>query len=350
MKQACIKVNTYTDEQITNSNRPLKDSFVRRNKIASVRLQLMLLALFTGMSSCVTSQSFMPIRGTGSLVDKTINVSGFHAIDVSNGFDVILVQGSSEGLTLTAQENLFEHITTKVEQGVLKIYTDRNIIESKGLKAKIAFKSIDDLKVSGGGDVVSETTLDVPNLNISMTGGGDINARINTGDLKCRVSGGGDVAIDGTFKGYDMNLTGGGDLKSAISAAHILCEVSGGGDVSVNSRDKSADATVSMTGGGDLQMEVNADNLKCSISGGGDATFTGTASSFDITINGGGDVKARDLATVKTMFHANGGSAMHLNASKELTGYISGGGDLYYTGNPGVVNIDAKGGSEVHRE
>jgi hypothetical protein len=38
--------------------------------------------------------------------DKKFDVSGFNGIDVSGGFDVTLVQGNTESLILTAQENL----------------------------------------------------------------------------------------------------------------------------------------------------------------------------------------------------------------------------------------------------
>ena len=45
-----------------------------------------------------------------------------------------------------------------------------------------------------------------------------------------------------------------------------------------------------------------------------------------------------------------GGSDIRVNASKELSGFISGSGDVYYFGNPVKVSIDARGGSEVHKE
>ncbi|OFY68112.1 MAG: hypothetical protein A2V64_02065 [Bacteroidetes bacterium RBG_13_43_22] len=35
---------------------------------------------------------------------------------------------------------------------------------------------------------------------------------------------------------------------------------------------------------------------------------------------------------------------------EKLGVYISGGGDVYYSGNPEKVSVDARGGSEVHKE
>jgi len=316
-----------------------------RNKIVQV-----LLVLFTLFTSCVSSQSFLPIKGSGMPVDKNISVSGFNGIDVSGGFDVILVQGNSEELILTVQENLFEYITAKVDQGILKIYTENNLQPTKPMKARISFKNLRDLKVSGGGDIICETDINVPELSVNVSGGGDIATVLNTEKLNCDISGGGDVKIDGNVKNYGLKMSGGGNIRSEINAGMIDCEISGGGDITITNRDKASVANLSVSGGGDITLDTKADKVKCSITGGGDANVSGQASNFEVSMNGGGDIKASQLLTDYTIFHVSGGSDVHVNATKELSGNISGGGDVYYSGSPDKVSIDARGGSEIHKE
>jgi hypothetical protein len=315
--------------------------------IAAVILSVM----FIMMTPCLSSQSFMTIKGTGPSKTKDFKVSDFHGIDVSNGFDVMLVQGNSEALTLTAQENLLEYITVTVDQGILKIYSDKNINTSQPLKARITFKDINKLHVSGGGDVSSETPLNLQKMEISMSGGGDVAFNLNSDELKCDISGGGDLKVDGNIKNYELGLSGGGDVVSVINAASsINCRVSGGGDVKITSRSRTSDARIDISGGGDLTMELNADKLKCSLSGGGDASLSGQAGDVSITLNGGGDINARNLQSGIMDFQVSGGSDIHVSVSKELTGQISGGGNVYYTGNPEKVNVDTRGGSMVKKE
>lgn len=302
------------------------------------------------LTSCTYAQSFIPVRGSGMPVDRNFNVSDFHGIEVSGGFDVILVQGNSESLTLTAQENLFDHITVKVEDGTLKIYTRNNIMATQQLKARITFKDISDLRVSGGGDVISETPVNVEGLSVNITGGGDFSSIINSGEVKCHITGGGDAEIKGNIKDYNLDITGGGDLKSEVNANIIFCRINGGGDLFLRSKEKTSDAVVDIIGGGDMDVEINTEKLKCSASGGGDATLSGQATEFEINLNGGGDIDARTLSTKVTSFRVSGGSDIHVNASQELTGYISGGGDVYYSGSPDKISVEAKGGSEVHKE
>jgi hypothetical protein len=302
------------------------------------------------LASCTYSQSIFPVKGSGTPINRDFDVSGFHSIDVSSGFDVILIQGNSESVTITAQENLFEYFTVKVDNGILKIYSRNNIWATQPLKARITYKNIDHLNVSGGGDVTSETPVNVEELGVIISGGGDFSSVINSGEVKCHISGGGDAEIKGDIKDYYLDMSGGGDLKSEVNAGVISCTIGGGGDLFLNSKEKSADAIIDVNGGGDMEIQINTEKLRCTVSGGGDADLSGQAAEFEINLNGGGDVNAGDLITRTTSFNVSGGSDIRVNASQEISGYISGGGDVYYTGNPERVSVDAKGGSEVHKE
>jgi hypothetical protein len=311
---------------------------------------LFFLFLLASLTSCVTSQSWVPVKGNGESEEKNYTVTDFHGIDVSGGFDVVLVQGPSDGLTLTAQKNLFEHITVKVDQGILKIYTENNIMATRPLKARITFRSIDNLKVSGGGDVTSETTIEVPDLDVSISGGGDYSTFVNTGKLNFHISGGGDAEINGSIKTYNVDLSGGGDIHSEIASGTVNCRISGGGDMTLLNKEKGTEADIDISGGGDLKVDMNMERLKISVSGGGDATLAGQASELELTINGGGDVFAADLAAGVVTFQVSGGSDVHVNASREITGHISGGGNVYYSGGAEKIDVDARGGSEIHKQ
>ena len=321
-----------------------------KKQVTNTSISMILMIIFITFTSCTYSQSFFPVRGRGISIDRDFNVSDFNGIEVSGGFDVILVQGSFESLTLTAQEDLFEYITVKVENGTLKIYTRNNIISTQQMKARITFKSINGLNVSGGGDVTSETPINVEELSVYISGGGDLSSVINSGKVKCHISGGGDAEIEGNIKDYYLDMSGGGDFKSKVNAGVIFCRITGGGDLFLRSKEKTSDAVVDIIGGGDMDVEINTEKLKCSVSGGGDATLFGQATEFEINLDGGGDINAGTLSTKITSFHVSGGSDIHVNASQELTGYISGGGDVYYSGSPEKISVDAKGGSKVHKE
>jgi hypothetical protein len=312
-------------------------------------VQTVLLIVLSSLTSCTYSQSFATVRGHGTPVEKNYKVSDFKGIDVSGGFDVILKQDDSESVMLSAQENLFDYITVKVENGTLKIYTRNNIMTTQPMKANISYKNIKDLSVSGGGDVISKNSINADELSINLSGGGDFSSAVNSNKLDCKISGGGDAKIEGDVKDYHVEISGGGDLDSKVNAGIISCKVTGGGDLSLVSEEKSSEAVLDINGGGDFGARINTDILKCFVSGGGDATLAGQADGFEINLNGGGDVNATDLKKKTTTFRVGGGSDIYVNASQEINGTISGGGDVYYSGNPDNVNVDAKGGSKIHK-
>lgn len=307
-------------------------------------------ALFGTLTACAFSQSPFPVKGNGNVVSRDFPVSGFSAVEVSSGIDITLAQSNTENLTITADENLFDVIKEEVNGGVLKIYCDHNITHSKALRARIVFKNLESIKVSGGGDVKAETPVNTDALTIGISGGGDLNMTANANDLKCTMNGGGDAILNGAIKQMNALLSGGGDLVSDVSANDITCTLSGGGDLKLTGKEKTASAHITISGGGDLKLTIDADNLDCTVSGGGDATLSGKAANFNMNINGGGDVNAKEMLTEITHFTASGGSEIYVNASKELRGRSSGGGDVHYSGNPGMVDIDAKGGSKVYKD
>ena len=311
---------------------------------------LIFLILSMSLSYSGYSQTFIPVKGSGPSIEKEINISDFNAIDVSGGFDVILVQGNTESLTLTAQDNLFEYITTRVENGTLKIYTHHNIWSTRPMKARISFKDIKGLKVSGGGDIYGETPINAEALEVSVSGGGDFKSEINSEQLKCHITGGGDAEISGKINYYNLSISGGGDLKSKVSAGEISFRMVGGGDIYLMNDAQASKGDIEINGGGDLDMKMNAERLKCSVFGGGDALISGQASEFELNISGGGDVDAKNLATETTSVNVGGGSDIHVQVLKELSGYISGGGDIYYSGNTARISVDTRGGSKVHKE
>lgn len=319
-------------------------------KINLMKLSGLTMAILLFFNACMSSQSFIPVKGSGSAVDKTFNVSGFTGIEVSGGFDVMLSQGESESVVLNAQENLYKHIHVEVEQGVLKIYTDNNLWPTEPLKAKIMFRDINHLDVSGGGDVESTGGIKAETFKVQMSGGGDLAAEIQASDLSCNMSGGGDAKLKGSAVKFDINMTGGGDLEAEMNAGSMNCRLSGGGDLKLRSEAETSQIDLQLSGGGDADAVLNTPDLKCSLSGGGNAKLSGKAVNMELNLNGGGDVHASELDVTKAHFEVSGGSDLHLKVSEELTGNISGGGDVYYSGSPEVVTIDARGGSEVHQE
>jgi Putative auto-transporter adhesin, head GIN domain len=166
------------------------------------------------------------------LAQKTINdpnaekrnVSGFHGVHVSTGIKLILTEGSTEEVAVSASKTEYrDKIVTEVKNGILKIYYENKLgsiskrKERKELKAYVSYKSLDNLNANTGARVQIEGTLKSSSLKMTANTGATINGVINIDDLEVDQNTGsivtltgqaGKIDVDGDtgsmFKGIDL--------------------------------------------------------------------------------------------------------------------------------------------------
>src|SRR5580700_2159535 len=95
----------------------------KMKKIYLASLGLIICILISSLSSCFINC----VHGSGHIVSKTRTLSDFSRISISGGFKVVLKQDSSLVVKITADDNLFKYIKTKVEGDKLSIYSKKSI-------------------------------------------------------------------------------------------------------------------------------------------------------------------------------------------------------------------------------
>ncbi len=88
-------------------------------------VSILFITLF--FSSCGV-EMFNGIKGNNNVVTKDRSTTAeFSKIKVSNGLDVEIFQGNENKIILEADENLHDIIFTEIENGVLRIYSEKSI-------------------------------------------------------------------------------------------------------------------------------------------------------------------------------------------------------------------------------
>ena len=82
------------------------------------------------------------IDGNGKVTKQTRNISNFSKIEVSRGLNVTIEQSNNYFVEVETDENLQEHITTRVENGTLFITSDENIDEAKAKTIRVKTPSL----------------------------------------------------------------------------------------------------------------------------------------------------------------------------------------------------------------
>jgi hypothetical protein len=210
--------------------------------------------------------------GITCFAQKTINdpnaekraVGTFHAIEVSDGIDLFLSQGS-EAVAVSASETKFrDKIQTEVKDGVLKIWygnsSNFNLSfkeEKKNLRAYVSYSSIDRLMASSGSDVIVDGTIHATKFEMKLSSGSDFEGKVNVTDLLVEQSSGSDINISGKANSLKITASSGSDFDGFdLITETCTAKASSGSDISITVN-KQLDANSSS--GADIRYKGNAE-------------------------------------------------------------------------------------------
>jgi len=208
---------------------------------------------------------------------ETRNLNGFHAIKISNAFEVYILQGNEDAVAVSATKPEYkERIKTSVENGVLIIRMDDDKKFWKGwnndkqkLKAYISVKKLDKLTVSGACNVFFEDGISADDLVINFSGASDLKGKVNAKNLDVNISGASDITLSGNTASLKVDANGASVFKG-FELVTNFCEVKASGA-----------SSVSIT----VNKELNA-----TASGASDVKFKGEGLIRDIKTSGASSV------------------------------------------------------------
>jgi hypothetical protein len=170
------------------------------------------------------------------------NLSGFHAIKISNAFTVYISQGNEDAVAISASKAEYKaKIITKVENGILIIRFDDDKKFWKGwngdkqrLTAYVSIKKIDRLDVSGACDIFFEDGISSEDLNVELSGASDLKGKIDAKKLSFNVSGASDATISGNAAELSVDASGASDFKGyELVTNYCTAEASGASSVNI---------------------------------------------------------------------------------------------------------------------
>lgn len=219
--------------------------------------------------------SFKAVSGSGNVVTETRNVSNFSAVSLDGVGELTVTQGDTEGLTITAEDNLMPLIKTTVENGTLVIaegnpQTGEIIRPTKPLIFDVKVKNLNAVTLSGAGNLHSPA-LKTDKFTLTLSGAGSARLdQLQASDVTTTLSGAGSVDAAGQVSSQKAVLSGLGSYRA--------------GDL------KSATAEVQISGAGSAVVWVS-DSLTANISGAGSVQYYGTPN-VSQNISGAGAIKS----------------------------------------------------------
>jgi Putative auto-transporter adhesin, head GIN domain len=170
-----------------------------------------LIALF--FTSC--NFSINTVKGSGTITkEERVITADFKSIEVHRGIEVIIEQSDKVAITVETDKNLQKHITTKIENGVLKIDADTNFDSEDSPKVTVKMPVIESLQASSGSEIKSENTLKGESILLDTSSAGEINVNLEFDTISSISSSGSSITIVGKALKFESNSSSGSETDA----------------------------------------------------------------------------------------------------------------------------------------
>lgn len=178
--------------------------------------------------------------------EQTRKVDAFTEISLRIGATVHLEQGKDQNLEIVAKTSTLEEIITEVKEGKLIIrFPNKNLFWSSFQPGEITIyittPEIHALGVTGSGDIIAEDEIKTKELDLAVSGSGNIKLEeLSAEQVRNVISGSGNIVLEGNTTAQDLSvaISGSGNFKGInYSAKDVSIKLSGSGNVDVEAID-----------------------------------------------------------------------------------------------------------------
>lgn len=230
-------------------------------------------------------------QAKAQMEEQTVAVDNFDKISLTGNIDVIFSQGSKTSVVIVGNRKDIDKVEAEVKGSTLFISTKTEKKNVGGVtvkttkfidevKVKVASKDLKEVKITGNGDFKATTDIKTDNLNLNVSGSGDLEFKKVTADAaKATIAGSGDISIKKLdTKNLNTSIAGSGEIE--IDYVTDRCDV----------------AQLSIAGSGDMKMKFEGcRDLRCKIAGSGEMELKGKVGDYSSAISGSGEIDKREL-------------------------------------------------------
>lgn len=177
--------------------------------------------------------------------DETRTVDVFREIEITGNVELEFTQDSVKSLRLSAPENSIGDIITKVENGVLKVYSEKTFL-NRSVKLYVSNDSLQSIEATGASRVRTTNTLHGTNLEIDVSGAGNVKMDVNmTGEVDLEANGASYCDLDGMAESIKIDVSGASKVEADQFTARIAkAQASGASKIRIAATEKlDADAS-----------------------------------------------------------------------------------------------------------
>ena len=239
------------------------------------------------------------IGGSGDVITEKKDVTGFTSLDIGSAFDITVTRSETYGVTISADESLFDYIEVTKTGTELKLYlSPRHIftdftLGKRVLKAEITMPALIALEISGASKGVVSGFSSTSDMDLVVSGATSLSlVSIGTGNFKGYISGASKVSGNLTTSAMQVQVSGASSLELAGSGTSVTIEVSGASRADLEQfQVTDVDATIS---GASEATAFVEQNLDVEVSGASRFYFIGNPTLGRTDVSGASTIKHKD--------------------------------------------------------
>lgn len=204
-------------------------------------------------------------------------LSSFSEMKIGGAFEVILIPSNEEYVEITTKGVESSQIITEVKSNSLLLDLEKNTINRRymdevEIKAKVYYKSLSSLNITGAVKISSQSVIKTPSFYLRVGGAGDIELALDTKELTVVNAGAANLKVSGRADKQVIQLDGAGNIQAF--------------DL------KSKRSEVRLNGMGNVEVYAS-EEIDAEMNGMGNIEYKGNPSKAQIKKNGLGSIESR---------------------------------------------------------
>ncbi len=198
---------------------------------------------------------------------ETRDLPEFTMISFSISGHLYIRQGNKQSVVLEGDD--LDEIETEVSGSRLKIKRENSIWKwnNKRVDVYITLRKLEGVYVSGSGKVTGESKFVMEEMDISVSGSGNVELELEAGAIDTSISGSGKIKLEGNTKDIKISISGSGRMSAEdLRSERCKIRISGSGSCRIYVTEE-IDARVS--GSGNIYYRGNPDKVYRHASGSG---------------------------------------------------------------------------------
>ena len=205
--------------------------YIKRNIMKYSRtifLSTITMILFS-LVSCINC-----VEPQGEVTTENIILENFTKIEVAIPANVKIITGDSAKISISSYESYLSAIKTTVRRGTLKLEGDICNADNDEVNIVITLPELEGVSISGSANVFSEMPVRTDELELEISGSGQISLNVFANSIVSEISGSGEININGTCQKLKVEIAGSGEFKGlGLNSYKASIEIAGSGRASV---------------------------------------------------------------------------------------------------------------------